>query len=184
MSDLVERLRGMDLPTGFNRKILQDAANAIVAKDAEIERLNGLLTSYRHAIGELEWQRQTVSTQGWPRTESFRRENSRFEPHGLTEESKYIVWELERLGARHGVVSTNIELRRDGLPYSNRRQPEDPGVAVYFQQDGKQQCIPCDRWRTVEENCRAIWKPESLTTRPKGKATFSACNGRNTMGKE
>lgn len=96
--------------------------------------------------------------QGWPRTPDNQRQPSRFAPHGLTDEARYVEWELERLGATHFVVSTNVELRRDGLPYSSRRQPEDPGVAVYFLLDGRQQCIPCDRWRKVEENTRAIWK--------------------------
>lgn len=96
--------------------------------------------------------------EGWPRTKTYRREDSRFQPGGTAQESIYILHECERLGAQHIVISTNVELRRDGLPYSNRRQPEDPGVAVYFELDGRQQCIPCDRWRTVEENCRAVWK--------------------------
>ena len=95
---------------------------------------------------------------GWPRTPPHKRQPSRFSPGGLTDESRYIIWELERLGARHAVVSTNVELRRDGLPYSSRRAPEDPGVAVYFLLDSRQQCIPCDRWSKVEENARATWK--------------------------
>jgi hypothetical protein len=66
--------------------------------------------------------------------------------------------ELYRLGALGTVISSNIELRQDGLPYSNRRRPDDPGVAVYFTYEGRQQCIPCDRWATVEENLRAVWK--------------------------
>lgn len=94
--------------------------------------------------------------EGWPRTE--RRQHSRFEPHGLAAETAKIRNELSLLGARHVVVSTNIELRRDGLPYSNQRRPDDPGVAVYFLLKDRQQCIPCDRWWTVEENARAIWK--------------------------
>lgn len=95
---------------------------------------------------------------GWPRTLPHLRQPSRFRPGGLTDESRYILWELEKLGARHAVVSTNVELRRDGLPYSSRRAPDDPGVAVYFLLDGRQQCIPCDRWAKVEENARAVWK--------------------------
>lgn len=95
--------------------------------------------------------------EGWPRTEG--REQSRFEPRGLAEEAQHIRWEIERLGGRDTVVSTNVPLRRDGLPYSDhRKNVGDPGVAVYFTLKGKPQCIPCDRWLTVEENCRAIWK--------------------------
>jgi hypothetical protein len=76
----------------------------------------------------------------------------------LAAEAQSTLWEVQRLGARNAVISTNIELRRDGLPYSGRKVPDDPGVAVYFTYEGRQQCIPCDRWATVEENLRAIWK--------------------------
>lgn len=95
---------------------------------------------------------------GWPRTVPYRRQSSRFSPGGLTGEAQAAKVELHRLGAKNPVISTNIELRRDGLPYSSHRAPDDPGVAVYFTYEGRQQCIPCDRWATAEENLRAIWK--------------------------
>lgn len=95
---------------------------------------------------------------GWPRTPAGRRTSSRFEPAGLAAEAAKAIDEIRLLGGRLPVVSTNIELRRDGLPYSGQRPPDDPGVAVYFMLDDRQQCIPCDRWSTVEENLRAIWK--------------------------
>lgn len=95
---------------------------------------------------------------GWPRTPRGKRQPSRFSPGGTAAEAEAALYELARLGARNLVISTNIELRRDGLPYSGRKSPDDPGVAVYFTYEGRQQCIPCDRWATVEENLRAIWK--------------------------
>lgn len=95
---------------------------------------------------------------GWPRTPSHRRQPSKFKPGSMANETQELIWELQRLGARRMVLSTNIELRQDGLPYSNRRRPDDPGVAVYFTYEKRQQCIPCDRWATVEENLRAVWK--------------------------
>ena len=95
---------------------------------------------------------------GWPRTRPDRRHPSRFAPKGLAAESEMIIRELHLLGTRYVVISTNVKLRRDGLPYSNKPKLHDPGVAVYFERDGKQQCIPCDRWETVEENARAVWK--------------------------
>lgn len=64
--------------------------------------------------------------------------------------------ELRLLRAENVVLSTNIELRRDGAPYSNRRGPEDRGVAVYFTWKGKTECIPCDRWQRIENNVLAI----------------------------
>lgn len=95
---------------------------------------------------------------GWPRTPAHRRHPSKFKPGSMAAETQELIWELRRLGARNMVLSTNVELRQDGLPYSNRRRPDDPAVAIYFTYEKRQQCIPCDRWATVEENLRAVWK--------------------------
>ena len=56
------------------------------------------------------------------------------------------------------VISSNLTLRNDGLPYANQRAPDDPGVAVYFTYKGKQRVFACDRFRKVEHNIRAIGK--------------------------
>lgn len=48
------------------------------------------------------------------------------------------------------------EIGRLGLPYANRRQPTDVGVAVYFSYKGQSQCFPCDRWDRIEDNMHAI----------------------------
>lgn len=66
--------------------------------------------------------------------------------------------ELKRLGARRVVISTNMELKNDGLPYSNRRPPDDPGAAVYFLYRDREMAFACDRWRSVGENLYAIAK--------------------------
>jgi len=55
-------------------------------------------------------------------------------------------------------LSTNVPLRRDGLPYSLQREPEDRGVAVYFLWHGKTMVFACDRWNKVEDNVRAVTK--------------------------
>lgn len=67
-----------------------------------------------------------------------------------------IVNEVRLLGATGLILSTNIPLRRDGLPYAGTAQPEDPGVAVYFTYKKRQMCFACDRWRKVEDNMRAV----------------------------
>ena len=67
-----------------------------------------------------------------------------------------LTTELERIEANLPIISTNIELRRDGLPMSNRRAPHDPGVAVYFQHEGHPIVLACDRYETVEANIAAI----------------------------
>lgn len=56
------------------------------------------------------------------------------------------------------IISTNIPVRRDGIPYAATRQPDDPGVAIYFDYKGKQRCFACDRWRKVEDNMQAVCK--------------------------
>lgn len=64
--------------------------------------------------------------------------------------------ELDRMGVANVVISTNVEVRRDGLPRSGRRDPDDPGAAVYFVLDGRQLSIPCDAWDRVADNLIAI----------------------------
>jgi DnaJ-domain-containing protein 1 len=66
--------------------------------------------------------------------------------------------ELRLLGAKNVILSTNIPLRNDGLPYARYKTPDDPGVAVYFQLKGQLQVFACDRWKRVEDNMQAIRK--------------------------
>lgn len=68
----------------------------------------------------------------------------------------HLLNELKLMRASNIVISSNLPLRRDGLPYANVSQPEDVGVVAYFTWKGQQQCIPCDRWDRVEHNIRAI----------------------------
>ena len=66
--------------------------------------------------------------------------------------------ELDPLGARKGVLSTNSRRRLDGQPYSNQSQPADPGAAVYFELKSKPVSLACDKWDRVEDNIWAIAK--------------------------
>jgi hypothetical protein len=63
--------------------------------------------------------------------------------------------ELERLGARDPVLSTNVSLRLDGRPRSDEN-PTDPGVAAYFSFRGKATVLACDRYVRVADNIAAI----------------------------
>ena len=69
---------------------------------------------------------------------------------------KRIIAEADRIGARGLVVSSNLELRNDGLPRSNQREPADPGACVYFDLAGKPRAMPCDTYDTVAGNIAAI----------------------------
>lgn len=93
---------------------------------------------------------------GWPRDSRPRRAN--FANLTLFRAAQDVESELRRLGARSVVITTNLRIKQDGMPYSNQRNPEDAGVAVYFSLDGRQQCFPCDRWDRIEHNLRAICK--------------------------
>lgn len=93
---------------------------------------------------------------GHPRTEPHMRQRARFKvTAGRARDD--LVEELRRLGARYIVISTDVPLRRDGLPYAGG-DPEDTGVAVYFDLDGEQHVLPCDRWNTVGDNLQALAK--------------------------
>jgi hypothetical protein len=55
-------------------------------------------------------------------------------------------------------VSSNIALRLDGLPRSNQPRPDDPGVGVYFQLNGKPIALACDHYDSPEANIAAVAK--------------------------
>lgn len=101
----------------------------------------------------------------WPsgrkRTERWHRENAKFDVT-FARARDNIVAEVTRLAGKYPdpqiVISTNIALRRDGLPLAGQRQPEDPGVAVYFLYKKRAMSFACDRWHKIEHNMQAIAK--------------------------
>ena len=42
-------------------------------------------------------------------------------------------------------------------PYADR-DPDDPGVVVYFEREGQGFAVPCDRWSNLRDNAQAIAK--------------------------
>lgn len=102
----------------------------------------------------------------WPvgrkRTDRWSRERARFET-SFARARDEIVRQVRMLVGRFAadkdlIISTNIALRRDGLPLASQRQPEDPGVAIYFTYKKRAMCFACDRWIKVEDNMQAIAK--------------------------
>lgn len=63
--------------------------------------------------------------------------------------------EVERLGGKNPVLSTNVSLRLDGRPRSDE-EPRDPGAALYFVFKGKATVLACDKWNRVADNIAAI----------------------------
>lgn len=95
---------------------------------------------------------------GWPRTPSHKRGPSRFGKNLGASQINKLQNELRLLGARHVVISSNVPLRQDGLPYASetKRRYDDPGVAVYFQLKGKALSMARDRYNTPWENIRSL----------------------------
>jgi len=69
-----------------------------------------------------------------------------------------LVKQLRLMGAKNIVISTNVPLKADNLPYANYSGLHDHGAAVYFTYKEKQMVFACDRWRKVEDNLHAISK--------------------------
>lgn len=108
---------------------------------------------------------------GWKRTPGHQQSRAKF---GKATQSSYGSWktrtelsiaqatqrvldELARMGIRHNIIiSTNLQLRGDGLPRSGQRQPLDPGAAVYFTDCNQDRCIAVDRYDRIEDNLAAI----------------------------
>lgn len=64
---------------------------------------------------------------------------------------------LQQMGFNNTVViSSNLALRLDGLPRSSQRDPDDPGVAVYWGNGQKARCIAVDQYDRVADNLAAI----------------------------
>ena len=111
---------------------------------------------------------------GWPRTPAGKRARARFSkgerkyyssgngsyidtspltvPQGL----RRLKDELDRLRAKDVIVSTNVELNSYGEPRGGRRDPDDPGVAVYFKMSGKPRVLACDNWDRTADNLAAV----------------------------
>lgn len=111
---------------------------------------------------------------GWPRSTAQSRVRGRFK--SVTRESyssgggtytrareltiyaamRRITDELDRLGACGALVSSNLQRNNDGTPRSQQREPDDPGVAVYFQHKGQPRVLACDRYDRTADNMAAI----------------------------
>lgn len=102
---------------------------------------------------------------GRPRMPSHARERARFDT-SLARARDEIMRQIEMMTGRYDwmrretglVISTNLQLRRDGLPMASQSRVQDPGVAVYFNYKKRPMCFACDRWDRIEDNMQAIAK--------------------------
>lgn len=98
---------------------------------------------------------------GWKRASGHKSAN--FKRYGKSlsvyDGAGRVLEELERMGyGRNDVVlSTNIETRLDGLPRSDRGEPGDPGVAVYWPtKKGENKVMAVDIYDRVADNLAAV----------------------------
>ena len=99
---------------------------------------------------------------GWPRTEH--RTHSVFRTE-FSKSRARLLNELRLLGARNVVISSNMPLRRDGLPYADAstEKLEDPGVAIYFTLKDRPLSMARDKYRTPGENLHSlVWAVNSI----------------------
>jgi DnaJ-like protein len=85
----------------------------------------------------------------------------------IDQATRFTLDEIKRLVghslSEDTIISTNLKLRNDGLPYSGQRQPADQGVAIYFTMklegnQAKQMVIACDQYDRIQDNIYAVGK--------------------------
>lgn len=92
----------------------------------------------------------------WRRTPGYRRTAHNAFKGSIAKYRDQLFREIEMLGGTKPILSSNLILRNDGLPYSAQREPEDPGVAVYFKYQGKDMCFAADQFKYARQNVHAI----------------------------
>lgn len=94
--------------------------------------------------------------ESWPRTQPAQVKRARFGDHSVAEGRRVVVDQVRLFGGRDLIISSNLELRLDGNPRSNQRQPADRGVAIFFKRSDQDMALACDIYTTVEDNLWAL----------------------------
>ena len=92
--------------------------------------------------------------EGWSRATSHK--SARFGDHSVNEGRRVVADQVRLFGGRDLIISSNLELRLDGNPRSNQKQPVDRGVAIYFKRREQDVALACDIYMTVEDNLWAL----------------------------
>lgn len=90
-----------------------------------------------------------------PRTK--RPSRARFGNHSPSKAGDYLIDELNRLGAKNCVISSNLQQRARGNGFYVNQKVDDAGVVVYFQLKDQPKAMACDRWDKVEHNLWALY---------------------------
>lgn len=78
----------------------------------------------------------------------------------LSEAATFVLGELKRMGIPKAevIISTNVKLRLDGLPYSDQKEPADGGASVWWKDGDSRKVIAIHRYYRVADNLYAIGK--------------------------
>lgn len=97
---------------------------------------------------------------GWGRTSSAQREDHWAFKVSFAQARAELLHSVQVLGGTDIVLSTNVPLRRDGLPFADgENEPDaryDPGAAIYWVRKGKPLALACDKWTKVRWNVRSL----------------------------
>lgn len=91
----------------------------------------------------------------WKRTPYSQRVRGRFSRQPITVRNM-VMDEVRLLGGSTAIISSNVAVRLDGLPYVSQSAVSDSGVAVYFSYRGKPMVFARDRYVNVWANLQAI----------------------------
>lgn len=97
---------------------------------------------------------------GKPRTPVDRRKRGQFQSNGKpvrrTAAVERVRREVAALGGVYPLISSNLELRKDGLPRLDRAEPYDSGICVFFSMKGQPYAMACDTYDKLAQNIAAV----------------------------
>ena len=102
---------------------------------------------------------------GWRRTNRGDRQDGRFSHNqrhltindGVCRVNHAVALLMKRMSYEL-IISTNLRVRNDGLPYSQQRDPDNQGVAVYWKRTRDQihKVLAVDQYKHIADNLAAV----------------------------
>jgi len=85
------------------------------------------------------------------------KQRARFGNHSQSKAGDYLINELERMGGRKTVISSNLQKRQRNDGFLTNQRVDDPGVVIYFQLKGQPKAMACDKYDKPEHNLWALY---------------------------
>lgn len=94
--------------------------------------------------------------EGWPRTEPGKRQQTSQFQVQVSKAIDDLYDELEKLGAKSIVLSSNLTLNTYHRPYTKQSGISDPGIAVYFTLKDRPMVMARDAFADWRDNIRSL----------------------------